>query len=362
MFDFTKMIGTMVVCVADPLKSYIVGASEGKNEEFQKGICTESLKAKFPKGSLMELPSDCYERFIIDESLCGNYNDILNITGMPGSIFGDANGHEVRKQIVDQMYDYYLGKIPKNELLDKVKDICKDMRVYQAQSRHTSGCDKKDNLQILKELYELFQKQNVNNAAAVCFEKGENLALQNGGTRRDNWVYYDSDYYYESEEMREELRRVFSEMAQEWETDVPDFTYIEENTHYSLDGKMDFNSVWNWMAMNRYDCTISNYKEAPPKNFSFFYQETKHSKYDNLSPLERQKGIVQIIYGDRTWKLDVPFNNSLVLGNIKEKFNAKELLLDYFNQEKLDSELLSYLEKFDVFTRAYGQKMGTVLW
>ncbi len=355
MIDLAKMIGTMVVCVKDPSKSYIVGASESENEEFRKGIRKERLR--LPQGCT-QASADCYEHFTVDESFSGNYSDIINIIGMPRSIFSDNNGHQVRKQIVGQMHDYFSGAIPMDKLQEKVKDICKDMRVYQAQSRHTTGCDKEDNLQILEELYELFQKENVSNAAAACFEKGEALALQNGGNRRTNWVYYDSDYYYESEEVREELRRVFSEIAREWETDVPDFTKLEENTRYSLNGNMDFNSVWNWKAMNRYNCLLSGNQEEPPKEFSFFYQETKYSDHEKLNPMEKQKGVMWIKYGDRTWEFDVPFNDSAVYGDIKNKFNGKELFLSYLDGG--EPELLNYLKKFDVFTRAYGQKINFI--
>ena len=155
-----ESIGSMVVCVADPEKSYIVGASDAENEAFRSKIKNENLK--LPEGTI-KLTEDCYEKSGISKLAvtCENYNDFFKITGMPGSCLSDQNGKEVRNQVQEIMNNYYSGKMNKEEVVSKIKDVCKDMRVYQAQSRHTSGCNREDNLQILSEIYEVFQKANV---------------------------------------------------------------------------------------------------------------------------------------------------------------------------------------------------------
>ena len=351
-------IGWIVYCVADPKKSYIVGASDAANEAFRSGLPEKSqrLESVCPPHIFEEGYCDSYKVTGIREidATCENYNDILKIKGMPASCMSDQNGREVLDQIQGIMKDYYAKNLDREALMSKVKDICKDMRVYQAQCRHTTGKNKEDNLQILREIYEAFQKTNVRQAVSACFDEGEKLAQANGGTERDNWVYYDADYYYESEQIRDCLREAIGEMAQQWETDVPDFDKIEENTAYTLDGKMDFNSCWDWAAMQRGNCSMKGYDEVPPKDFSFFYQESKYADPKNLSGLEGQKGVVEMMYQDKSWKADVPFNNSSVYGKIKEIFNAKNIFLSNYYENEFDSDLLSFLSKFDVFTRSYG--------
>lgn len=356
-----ESVGTMVVCVADPKKSYIVGASDEENETFRSKVKNEHLK--LPERAV-KLTEDSYEKAGISKLTitCENYNDILKITGMPGSCLSDQNGIEVREQVQEIMNDYYSGKINKEEVMSKIKDVCKDMRVYQAQSRHTTGNNKEDNVQILSEIYEVFQKANVKHAAAACFKKGEELAQKNGGTERNNWVYYDSEYYYKSEEIKECLRKAVGELAEEWGADVPNYKEIEENTEYTLDGEMDFNSCWNWMAMQRGNCSLNGFEEVPPKDFSFFYQEIKYADNNGYPNLDGQKGVVQVTCQGKTCRVDVPFNNSLLYGDIKEIFNVKDLLLDNFNEKEFDSNFLSYLTKFDVFTRWYGSRMADLLW
>lgn len=354
------MIGAMVFSVSDPKKSHIVGASEEVNEKFRsKG--NEHVKISEDARKLTE---DSYEKHGISKTIITseNYNDIFKITGMPGSCLADRNGTQVYTRVQGIMDEYYSGNMSKEDVMSKIKDVCKDMRVYQAQIRHTTGTNKEDNLQILSEIYELFQKANVTHAAGACFDKGEDIAKQNGGTYRHNWVYYDSDYYYESEEIREGLRAAVSELVEEWETDVPDFTELEKNTSYTLDGKMDFNSCWNWIAMQVGDSSINGYDEAPPRDFSFFYQENKYKNMEGYSAQERQKGIVQVTYQGKIWRLDVPFNNSLIYGDIREVFNVKDLIVDDYNEKEFEPDLLAFLGKFNVFTCWYGSRMADSLW
>ncbi|EOS44923.1 hypothetical protein V1226_17365 [Lachnospiraceae bacterium JLR.KK009] len=357
MANLIDHIGAIHICVTDPKKSYIVGASDAANKEFQDSFGDFGPMPKEIRDKCTPEAHDVLVKAGMKRFVCENYNDILKVKGMPGCILADENGKEVTNQVTALMYEYHTGKISKEEVVGKVRDICLDMRVYQSQSRHTTGYDKKDNLQILGQLYELFQKKNVTNAVAACYEKGEELARQNGAGDRDDWLYYDADYYYAAEEMRGLIQQAISSVAGEWETDVPDFEELERNTLYTLDGKMDFNSVWNWRALNRYCGTISDFNEAPPEGFSFFFQEDKYQAQEGLSPLERQKGAIRIAFGNKIWEVDVPFNNSLVFGAVQEKFNAGELFRDYVGQGEADARLLSFLGKFHVFTSAYGHNM-----
>ena len=357
MTGLLELIGTIRICVTDPKKSYIVGASDAANKEFQDSFPEDF--GPMPKELLaggMELTEDMYERAGITKFTCENYNDILKVTGMPGCIFTDENGREVRNQVSALMHDYHTGKISKDEVMGKVRDICLDMRVYQSQCRHTTGYDKKDNLQILGQLYELFQKKNVNNAVAACYEKGDSLDVQNGGSGK-NCIYYDADYYYASVEMREMLQEAIASVAEEWGADAPDFESLEKNTKYTLDGKMDFNSVWNWHAWNRSGGRMTDFDDTPHEGFTFFYQEKKYDAEEGLSPLERQKGIIRIAFHGMEWEMDVPFNNSLLFGEVKNIFNAGTLFQDYLGEGKGDAKLISFLKKFDVFTSAYGHNI-----
>lgn len=353
MVDLSNMVGTMVVGVADSRNSYIAGASDRQNEEFQKNTGKGSVKDVIPEGSLV-ITEDMYESMGIRKEVITseNYNDFFKISKMPANCLTDQNGKELMNQSNKLMHNYYAGGMDKEDVKASIIEACKAMRIYQAQCRHITGNNKENNLQILSQIYELFQKQNVRAAAYACFKKGDEIAQNNGKN-----VYYDSSFYYESEEIRECLQAGIRELAQEWGTDVPDFEEIEENTLLILDGKMDFNSCWEWQAWQRGISSIKGYEGAPPRDFSFFYQSGKYTDPEKYSALERQKGFVQVTYQGKVWEVDVPFNNSLVFGEIKEIFNVRDLLLDYFREEEFDPELLAYLGKFDVYTRWHGSKL-----
>lgn len=107
-----------------------------------------------------------------------------------------------------------------------------------------------DNQQIVSEVYEVFAKMNARAARNANYDEGlaENQAY---GGRSDGWGYYNSDYYYQCEEAKGLLRQAAGYVTGQWEIPAVDFEEIEQNTIFTLDGKLDFNSCWNWEYRNR---------------------------------------------------------------------------------------------------------------
>lgn len=71
MVDLSNMVGTMVVGVTDSRKSYIAGASDRQNDEFQKNIGKGSVKDVIPEGSLV-ITEDMYESMGIRKEVIGS--------------------------------------------------------------------------------------------------------------------------------------------------------------------------------------------------------------------------------------------------------------------------------------------------
>lgn len=284
-----------------------------------------------------------------------NYNDILKVTGVPEYYWSlsDDCGMKVRDGIEEAIYAWGCGELSDSQFKSQFQDICKNRRVYLAQCRYTTGKNEKDNKRIIEGVYEYFQKRNVKVMVSLCFQKGEEIADCYGGSNKENWVYYDADYYYQSEDLRKLLQEAATEMAEEWETDAINFEDIEKNSIYTADGKLDFNSVWNYSAyMCRGIASLDDFTILPEPGFSFFYQENKH-RIVQYGTLETQAGICMVKYGRGTWKLDVPFNNSCCLGELADFFNTGAL----FEQKGVVSHkgLLDFLSHFEIFTYFYGR-------
>lgn len=290
------------------------------------------------------------------EFMSENYNDILKITGIPTNcLLLSENGHgqKTREEIATVIYSWGRGEISDSQFKCQFQDICKGRRAYLAQCRYTTGRNAEDNRKIIEGIYEYFQKRNVKAMVHLCFEKGEEIADSYGGRDTKNWVYYDADYYYRSEHLKNLLREATAEMAEEWGTGTIDFDSIEEHSGFTADGGLDFNSSWNWKAdMCRGVASLDDFTILPEPGFSFFYQENKH-RVVQYGTLEIQAGICIIKYGEAEWKVDVPFNNSCCLGELADYFNVSEL----FGRKSLVSNtgLLDFLSHFEVFTYFYGR-------
>lgn len=331
----------------------IIGASGRANEELGRkqqneiGTDEEWLKGMsdsyVPGSNIKEI-----------EFMSENYNDILKVKRMPGKcLVSTYGGEKIRKEIESMIYSWGYGEISDSKLKSFFQDVCKDMRIYLTQGRYTMGKNEKDNKQIIGDVYERFQKFNVGAMVYLCFEKGGEIADCYGGSDKLDWVYYDADYYYKSEDLKKLLREAATEMAEEWETGTIDFEDIEKNSFLTVVGGLDFNSAWNRRAdMCRGVASLNDFTILPEPGFSFFYQENKH-RVVQYGTLEIQAGICIVKYGKDVWKMDVPFNNSCCLGELADYFNVSEL----FGRKGFvsDAGLLDFLSHFEVFTYFYGR-------
>ncbi len=232
MINLKDMIGTLVF---SPSGNYIVGASERENAEFQKK-CENKINLNL---------QDCVELSCVRESVLTseNYNDIMKVKGMPGSIFGDKFGYEMQKEIAGYMQSYYAGEAGKEDIENYFNECCTSMRVYLSQTRRTTGTDEKDNAQIISQVYEMFAKENQRMANHANYQEG--LKVNVGVSQTAGWCYYNSDYYYQCEETHQFLKDITQKMAEKWSIPTIDTEDIEKKSKLTLDGGFDFNSGWN---------------------------------------------------------------------------------------------------------------------
>lgn len=348
-FDF---IGFHNICISDPFnKSYIVGASEEENERFR-----EKLKTTYHHGLKVgdkltsEILNDprqeewCEKNFEAITLTSENYNEIMKIKGMPKHCFGTSYGYAVQDRTSDMMEQYYDGNLTREEILQKIKNICMDMRVYLVQDRYTNGFNDEDNAQILRDIYEMAQKANARKAVGSSLKKGKEMAEQFKDAELNDWMYYDADDYYKSEDMRDCIRQAIREMAEEWEITAPNFEEVENNSGQTLDGKLDYNSIWQWHAWQRGVICMTDLNTAPPEGFSFFYKERQDTQHE--------QGYVEITYKGKTWKADVPYNN-FDLNKDRIQFFQMGSFANKYLVECSKTDCKEFLKKFEIFQKGY---------
>ncbi len=335
------MIGTVVFSEKG---NYIVGATEKQNEEFR----TSCKKLDIDMDALRARDSVEIKGITQMEITSENYNNILKVKGMPGSVFGNSYGYTMQKEIAGYMQDYYSGKISVDQVKQYFSECCVSMRVYCSQERFTTGKDEEDNTQIVSEVYEVFAKENARAARGANYQEGLEICnrLEYSG-RNDDWVYYNADDYYQCEDTKNILREAVADITEKWEIADIDCNTVEENSKLTLDGGFDFNSNWNWDYRNQVGrSSIENEMIAPPEDFKFFFKESYGDK-----------GLLKAWAGMSEKTIEIPFyisKNSLKgqIFNSAELFEFSEADTDYYTQYN------SFLKNISVFTRWYAQSSG----
>lgn len=351
-------IGWINVCRTDPSKSYVIGGSEEANEKVKKKYLGDDYKLPDCAKAYYQQGSDCKDISRL-ELTSENYNDIMKIKGMPPSCLSGDYGEQVIKKAESMMRSYYSGEISVEDVQKEIKNICMDMRVEMVQERCTNGYNAKDNQQILEEIYGLLQKRNVNGAYAANEREGAEIAARYGGVKDYNWMYYNSDYYYKEEDMRNSIRQTIQEMAKTWETDEIDFDEVEKNPNLALAGGVDYNKVWQHHAFQGRVISLTDVNSIPPKNFTFFYQEKKTPGWDDNNRLEHQKGYVEISYDDKKWSADVPYD---VYGDTIIGFYHMQDFMDQYLIGDMDKQCSDFLSKFDIFSEIWASTKGDSIW
>lgn len=244
--------------------------TKNDNSDYQEKISRIDLK------NLSKKSLDSFENG-------GNINDMLyelypkyQVTKeMPKSVFGDQFGYDMQKDIEICMKDFYAGKISQNEVEDFMEECYISMINYRTKQCQTSGNDAEDNKQILSEIYEIFAKENARAARSVNYEEGKIMNDTYGG-RKDDFVYYNSDYYYQCEERKEMLQKVVKNMTDKYKIPTIDTDEVEKNSGFTLDGGFDFNSGWNFTYRNQVGrSSIEDESMIPLKILNFFIKNNQ---------------------------------------------------------------------------------------
>lgn len=276
-----------------------------------------------------------------------NYEDFRKLTGtMPKHCYGTSYGWQQDEKIKQKLKDYYLNQSrSKEELKDFLKDCCKDMRVVLAQERKTTGMDINHNRQIILDTYERFRMANSVMANYACVEEGKTLACEYGWTQRDDidWVYYNANYYYESEELRAIFKEAAEEIAIEWGCGTIDTSERDTDTLASYSSC--FNQVWNnGSEYGARICHMIDISAKPPEEFYLFFRVSREEN--------AHIGSLQVGIGETTKiREKIVFD---IFGEYDQRpqfYHLSELLQ---NDDDVEHELEEYLHNFDIYTRYYG--------
>mgnify|MGYP007038493577 CR=1 FL=1 len=82
-----------------------------------------------------------------------------------------------------------------------------------------SGTNEADNTQIVSEMYEFFAKENARAAGQANYQEGKALNEKYYFDGHSDWIYYNSDYYYQCNDTNAALRESARKMTEKWNSD-----------------------------------------------------------------------------------------------------------------------------------------------
>ena len=321
------------------------------NAKIQQG--NEDHKTKIDKNE-----RDTFEKErIADELPCDLYANIRNCKKMPKSTFADSFGYDMEDEIFLYMCDFYQNKLDQVKLGEYFQNCCSSMRAYRMRQGQTSGDNTDHNCQIISQMYEVFAKQSVRAAGQTNCLEGMKINQSYGAMGQvDDWVYYNSDYYYKSNEVKLQLQDLTQTMANQWNVGSIDTEKIEQNSILTADGKFDFNSYWNFLFRNEVGRgSIEKENTVPPKGFVLFYKESIASNTKEVSDV--QKGLLKMKLGTDLYTKEIPFtiSGNGLQGQI---FHLHAFMQDDLGMTEQTKQTIEFLNSFALFTKWYAIQSG----
>lgn len=147
--------------------------------------------------------------------------------------------------------------------------------------------DKEATKNLAEDLFQEFQKNNIwtacgHTAVTACAiaENYGGVHLIDGTPFDVDFLYYSADDYYASKDIEQGLKEEVSSICKKYNLKDIDTNIVEGNMPSV---NKDYNSWYQSLCCDSRVSSMIDTNQAPPKGFTFFYQEQKYSKtaYEN---------------------------------------------------------------------------------
>lgn len=262
---------------------------------------------------------------------------------------GDEN---VTWAIRDLFKDYYSGNKSLEDVKDefdvlvkKIWELDQNMGVIEDDSEHYG--------KIVSSVFQRFKMMSVQEAFSANLSEGKALADQYGTPGKRNFIYYNSDYYFQSEMMDEVLTQHASELLERVSADVELDTKMNNPSHENFNTYMK-----HWM---RYECFMGDIIDTnmePKQGFKFLYKENRYTQAEVDAMGEKAiksntksiDGLLKIIYDNRIVEGSINLKYDV---NEAKGFNMLELLGRIETSVWTDEVLNQFLQNINIHRTCY---------
>ena len=247
---------------------------------------------------------------------------------------------------------YYCGTLDEKGIEYAIQDVVANLRGAYVKK----GFDEEEFMpKLLKDVHDLLKSSNIYGASAKSGIEARKMAAYYNGDDRNSkdFIYYDADLYYQSEEMKGTILEIMQRTAQKY-----GFSDIEFPEGYA-DGdiRKGIYSSYNTIIFERArgDFRVGNMIDetmAPPKGFRFFYKGNASgiNNYRGLpssdgTPESTFDGVLHIQYGDWSYVGRVPVRQN------PTQFPISVNMYDFVSRNRNDipKEIIPAMKNFDFF-------------
>ena len=277
-------------------------------------------------------------------------------------------------EVVSSAKEFFSGRISADsfakrftQLTDEFVNACKERQYPNALAASFSGEP------ALLGFYEEARRLVLKTAVSANFEEGKQFLTGEMNSQRI-MIYYNSDYYYMSEDaisaIDENILSYAKGKGME-EFEIPDYNALGWNQYDNFNSVFSCNPNGRWNNGILYDDYILDYDMVPPKGFRWFYQSggsaggdireishsDKHGKhyidYSKFDPTNHLTATTWAAYTDSRGKLNY-ISTDFNFGPIgKHLYNPSELLTFSGGKNKEFAEVNNFLKNFRVFQQGY---------
>lgn len=189
----------------------------------------------------------------------------------------------IANKILDQV-DYHIkayfdGTISEIELEDNYKSLAKEyIHIFDNESQSIFPADIQRQQAAAENFYDMFRQQILSVAVQRNQEEGMRYVTGEINAQR-SWKYYNSDYYFMSEDAITVITEGAKDIAQGQgiSFNIPDYKKQGLNLYHN------FNTAWS----NNFDLNeqyIFDSDMIPPERFKWFFEQGGTSNYDTVGP------------------------------------------------------------------------------
>lgn len=244
--------------------------------------------------------------------------------------------------------EYYRGTADEKTVTNMMSSAVSDLVGYYSQL----GFDAKEIApKVIEDVYDESRLCSISGACVASWYESKSLAAQFNGHEGNtgDWIYYNADYYYSSEAMKETLISAAHNMADKYGVTVTNLPTSYPDGDLRKEIYSSYNTVINFDARSSSLCgNMIDETMEPPKGFRFFYKSNDAGT--NLYPAELSEiyespfdGVLQI------WQDDWSFQGRVPISLDPTRFILKANMFDVVsNSGKPYPEKISgFLKNFD---------------